>query len=76
MAVLAAPPPPQPQAHKTFLTAPFFTFHQANGFEADGQIHVDLAYYDDPQVTRGKWGWRLWCDEEVVAEVGGGGRRR
>eukprot|EP00200_Dunaliella_tertiolecta_P003587 CAMPEP_0202347800 /NCGR_PEP_ID=MMETSP1126-20121109/6007_1 /ASSEMBLY_ACC=CAM_ASM_000457 /TAXON_ID=3047 /ORGANISM="Dunaliella tertiolecta, Strain CCMP1320" /LENGTH=543 /DNA_ID=CAMNT_0048939403 /DNA_START=81 /DNA_END=1712 /DNA_ORIENTATION=+ len=36
-------------AHKTFKTAPFFVFHIANGFEEDGQVHVDLGYYDNPQ---------------------------
>jgi len=32
------------QAFKTFITDPFFAFHIANGFEEDGQLHMDFGY--------------------------------
>ncbi|KAF5842235.1 carotenoid oxygenase [Dunaliella salina] len=36
-------------AHKTYKTAPFHVFHHANGFEEDGQVHLDMGYYETPK---------------------------
>ena len=37
---------------RSFQAPAFFTFHSANAFEQDGQLHVDLSVYDDVKVVQ------------------------
>lgn len=38
---------------KSYDAPTFFTFHIANGFEADGSLHVDFGGYEDAKVGGG-----------------------
>jgi len=35
----------------THTAPPFFVFHHANAFEEDGQLHVDMAVYEDAEIV-------------------------
>jgi carotenoid cleavage dioxygenase-like enzyme len=36
-----------------YQTRPFFAFHHANAFEANGDIYLDMVVYDDAQIIAG-----------------------
>lgn len=38
----------------TYVTKPFFAFHQANAFEKEGRIYIDVVTYSDADVIKGE----------------------
>jgi len=56
---------------KTLKSAPFFSFHHINAFEANGQVVLDLIGYSDANAIFGKGdvdlGWRRFVIDDKVA---------